>query len=61
MAYCTSTISLSLNIIAAVSVLIFQKTAESAISVIEDNVLVSFSSRRANAFMKMIITIADKL
>ena len=61
MACCTSTISLSLNIIAAVSVLIFQKTAESAMSDIEDNVLFS-SSRRANAFMKMIITtIADKL
>ena len=52
---------MSLNIIAAVSVLIFQKTAESAMSDIEDNVLFS-SSRRANAFMKMIITtIADKL
>ena len=53
---------MSLNIIAAVSVLIFQKTAESAMSVVEDNVLFSSSSRRANAFMKMIITtIADKL
>ena len=45
----TSTINLSLNMSAAVSVLSLQKTEESAMLIIEASVASSFSSRRAKA------------